>query len=138
MMAACAWLMQVFTNILVNAVKFTPEGGCIRIACSISGEFAVVQIRDTGIGIAASMIDQIFDPFRRGSSGSVGAGLGLAIARELVERLGGRVSAKSEGEGKGTTFDIELPISPAVGLSPSTSAAPPRSGAKSSDRDQAA
>jgi len=104
------WLMQVFTNILQNAVKFTPAGGTIRVTCSEHPDWFRTEIADSGIGIPSGLINEIFVPFKRGDTRVPGAGLGLAIVRELVQRHGGNVYARSEGPGKGSTFVVDLPI----------------------------
>src|SRR5581483_7730892 len=104
------WLMQVFTNILQNAVKFTPAGGTIRVTCSEHPDWFRTEIADSGIGIPSGLINEIFVPFKRGDTRVPGAGLGLAIVRELVQRHGGNVYARSEGPGKGPTFVVDLPI----------------------------
>lgn len=104
-----AWLTQIFTNLLQNAVKFTPAGGRVRVTCVRSPTAFRVEITDTGIGIPANLLSDIFLPFKRGTANLPGAGLGLAIVRELVERHGGTVSASSPGKSKGATFVVELP-----------------------------
>jgi signal transduction histidine kinase len=104
--------MQVFTNLLANAVKFTPPGGSIRVMCRRQGDSFRVEIADTGIGIPPRFLAEVFLPFKRGSARAAGAGLGLAIVRELVERHGGTVTAHSDGPGKGATFIVELPVVP--------------------------
>jgi PAS domain S-box-containing protein len=106
------WLVQIFTNILSNAVKFTPAGGRICLACRELSNTLRVEVIDSGPGIPREQIDEIFEPFKRGAARAPGVGLGLAIVRELVERHGGRVFAQSEGHGKGATFIVELPRTP--------------------------
>jgi signal transduction histidine kinase len=106
-------LQQIFANVLVNAIKFTPQGGRIEIGLSGEGSEAVVRIADSGLGIEPDMLPHIFEPFRQIGAGSQrargGLGIGLALVRHLVQHHGGSVQAASEGAGKGTTFTIRLP-----------------------------
>lgn len=104
------WLTQIFTNLLQNAVKFTPPRGSIHVTCQTSAASFRITISDSGIGIPHNLLPHIFVPFKRGVSDAPGAGLGLAIVRELVEKHGGSVCADSAGEGKGATFVVELPL----------------------------
>jgi PAS domain S-box-containing protein len=114
-------LHQVLTNIVSNAVKFTPSGGRIAIACAVSEHAITVEVRDTGIGIAPEFLPHVFERFRQADSTSKrqqgGLGLGLAIAEHLVLQHGGRVSAASDGPGRGATFTLEFPTFRS-GLSP--------------------
>jgi PAS domain S-box-containing protein len=107
-------LQQVLGNVMSNAIKFTPEQGEVHVQCEVSGDMLAIEIRDTGVGIAPELLPYIFDRFRQGDSRSTrrhgGLGLGLAIARHLVECHGGDISAHSDGAGRGTTFRIRLPI----------------------------
>jgi signal transduction histidine kinase len=103
-------LEQVLGNLLSNASKYSPEGAEIRVsACEESGR-AVVAVRDSGMGIRRDMLETIFDPFIRDSTGGAGGlGVGLTLARNLVRQHGGRITAQSEGPGRGSTFVVELP-----------------------------
>jgi PAS domain S-box-containing protein len=110
-------LVQVVTNILSNAVKFTPRGGSIHIAArreSLPGAQIVVEIADTGIGISAGDIELIFQRFQRSTEGHTdaieGTGLGLAIARQIIEHHGGRIWAANR-QGQGSVFTFTLPMS---------------------------
>jgi two-component system CheB/CheR fusion protein len=109
-----ARLQQVLRNLLGNAVKFTPRGGEIRVSLKRSGARAELRVRDTGEGISAQMLPLIFDRFRMAeplaSHAHGGLGLGLAIARQLVELHGGTIGAESAGKGVGATFTISLPL----------------------------
>jgi signal transduction histidine kinase len=105
-------LHQVFANLLANAVKFTPAGGCVTARVCAGADGPKVEIVDTGDGIRGEALPRIFDRFwqdkaRVGSEN--GLGLGLAIVRQLVEMHGGTVSAQSPGEGMGSTFTVHLP-----------------------------
>jgi len=102
------WLAQIFTNLLGNAVKFTPQQGRVRLECRQNDQWLEVQISDNGKGIPSHLLPRIFDPFERGTGREAGSGLGLTIVRELVEALGGRIRAESAGEGHGATFTVLL------------------------------
>jgi len=105
-------LIQVVTNLLSNAVKFTPSEGAVHVAARNEGGRALVEISDTGSGIAALELEKIFEKFHRSLSKAAhtieGTGLGLAISRQIVEYHGGRIWATSEA-GKGSTFFFTLP-----------------------------
>jgi CheY-like chemotaxis protein/two-component sensor histidine kinase len=107
-------LQQVLSNLLSNALKFTPARGSVEIHLEHHGERARVAIVDTGIGIPADVRPYVFDRFRQADSSSTrahgGLGLGLAIVRHLVELHHGTVRAESAGPGQGATFVIELPL----------------------------
>ncbi len=109
-----ARLQQVVTNLLANAIKFTPAGGRVEMWLERDGSYAEVRVSDTGRGIAPEFLPYIFDPFWQAGAGKAtphqGLGLGLAIARQIVERHGGRIDAESQGEGQGTTIRISLPL----------------------------
>jgi CheY-like chemotaxis protein/anti-sigma regulatory factor (Ser/Thr protein kinase) len=111
-MADAGRLQQVFSNLLTNALKFTPAGGRIKVCTQGVGETFEVSIEDTGEGIAPEFLPQIFGKFRQGEEFADrkhgGLGLGLAIVKQLVELLGGNVRAESEGRGKGARFTISL------------------------------
>ncbi|MEO8551067.1 MAG: response regulator [Kofleriaceae bacterium] len=106
--------VQVIANLLNNAARYTPPGGKLRIGCGTSGEdHAFVEVEDNGIGIPTDLLPTIFGMFvqeRVRSDGSGGLGLGLALAKQLVELHGGTITAASEGRGLGSTFRIELPL----------------------------
>jgi signal transduction histidine kinase/ActR/RegA family two-component response regulator len=109
-----ARLQQVFWNLLSNAVKFTPVGGTVRIVLERAGDCVRCTVADRGEGIDPAMLQQIFGRFAQ-ADGSItrrhgGLGLGLAIAHELVVLHGGRISAHSDGPGRGATFIVELPL----------------------------
>lgn len=107
-------LQQCITNLLMNAVKFTPADGRIELKLTRAQSFASVQVSDTGKGIAADFLPYIFDRFKQADSSNTrqesGLGLGLAIARHLIEMHGGIIRAESVGEGKGSVFTILLPV----------------------------
>jgi PAS domain S-box-containing protein len=107
-------LQQVVWNLLSNAVKFTPEGGRMQVLLRQRDNYVEIIVRDTGQGIDREFLPYVFDRFRQADSSTTrqhgGLGLGLAIVRHLVELHGGRVSAESDGEGKGTTFTVRLPL----------------------------
>jgi len=106
-------LEQVVTNLLDNAVKYTPEHGTIEIALRAAGPRAVLEVRDTGIGIPAHLLPRMFEAFVQGDPGSRhshgGLGIGLTVVSRMVELHGGDVTASSEGPGLGSTFTVRLP-----------------------------
>ncbi|MGI8555276.1 MAG: CHASE domain-containing protein [Pyrinomonadaceae bacterium] len=108
-------LRKVLKNLFSNAIKFTPENGKIFAELRKNKRKVEIEIRDTGQGINPDFIPRVFENFRQADSSTTrahgGLGLGLAITRRIVELHGGRISASSEGEGKGTVFTIELPAS---------------------------
>jgi len=106
-------IRQVLLNVLTNALKFTDTGGSVDIVATVADGATHVTVRDTGSGIASTVLPQVFDPFRQGSasaSGQQGLGLGLNIARVIVELHGGTIRIASPGEGQGTTCTINLPV----------------------------
>jgi signal transduction histidine kinase len=107
-------LQQVVWNLLSNAVKFTSIGGRVEVKLARLGDHVQIRVSDTGQGISPDFLDFVFDRFRQGDSTSTrahgGLGLGLAIVRHLVEMHGGTVRAESEGEEKGATFTVKLPL----------------------------
>lgn len=109
-----ARLQQVVTNLLANAIKFTPFGGRVDVRLERYESHAEVKVSDTGQGIASEFLPHIFNPFWQASVNKAtphnGLGLGLAIARQIVERHNGKILADSPGEGKGTTFTSRLPL----------------------------
>jgi PAS domain S-box-containing protein len=106
-------LAQVFANLLSNAAKYTDREGRISVMLDVDGSRAFVRVSDTGIGIAAAEIGQVFDLFTQVNAHSDhvngGLGIGLSLVRSLVDMHGGAVTAHSEGPGQGSTFTIELP-----------------------------
>jgi PAS domain S-box-containing protein len=107
-------LQQVVWNLLLNAVKFTPIGGAVRVGLERDAAHARVTVSDTGQGISPAFLPHVFERFRQGDQSTTrtygGLGLGLSIVRHLVELHGGTVRAESEGEGRGSTFTVELPL----------------------------
>lgn len=103
----------ILENLLSNAIKYTPEGGKVTLSASIEGKTAQILVSDTGIGIPKAEIKNIFKSFFRASnavnSQEMGSGLGLMLTRQLVKKLGGKLTFVSE-EGKGTTFHVVLPL----------------------------
>jgi PAS domain S-box-containing protein len=107
-------LQQIFGNLLSNAIKFSCEGSVIKVRLERVGSFAQIAISDAGEGISADFLPYVFEAFRQADSSLTrahgGLGLGLTIVRYLVELHGGKVYACSDGEGKGATFTVQLPI----------------------------
>ena len=110
-------LVQVAVNLINNAAKYTPEGGCIEVALDTVDCRAQLMVRDNGNGIGPDLLPVVFDLFTQGSRtldrAQGGLGLGLALVRKLVELHGGRVDATSPGPGRGSTFTVRLPLLPA-------------------------
>jgi CheY-like chemotaxis protein len=107
-------LLQVVSNLLVNAARYTEPGGKIDLSLIKQGEQAVVRVADTGIGISDEMVSRIFELFAQGEPAhdcpAQGLGLGLPLVRRLMELHGGTVAARSEGPGRGSEFTVRLPI----------------------------
>jgi signal transduction histidine kinase len=107
-------LQQVFWNLFSNAVKFTPTGGSVRVVTERVESHVEVSVIDTGQGMSAEFLAHAFERFRQSDSAPTqktgGLGLGLSIVRHLVEMHGGTVEARSDGEGKGATFVVKLPL----------------------------
>ena len=106
-------LHQILTNVLSNAVKFTPSGGRIDVTILRNGDRMRLEVRDTGIGIRPEFLPYVFDRFSQGDASSrrsfSGLGLGMSIVKQLVELHGGAIEVMSEGEGRGTTVTITFP-----------------------------
>jgi len=106
---------QLLDNLISNAIKFTPAGGRVDVAVDSSGDGAVIEVRDTGYGIAAEDQTQLFERFFRTQSASdmaiAGTGLGLSIAKAIVDAHGGAITVES-AKGTGTTFRVTLPLAP--------------------------
>lgn len=124
-------LRQVFSNIISNAVKFTPDGGGVEIRLVREGTRAVTVVKDTGIGISRDFLPHVFGRFRQGEAGFDrpygGLGIGLSLASQLVELHGGAIKAESSGPGQGSTFTVSLPIRAVAPPAPGA----PRTGADS-------
>ena len=116
-----ARLEQIVTNLLSNAIKFTPTGGRIDVRLERDDSCVRLEVRDSGVGIAAEHLPYIFERFRQVDSSNVrahgGLGLGLAIVDYLVRQQAGTVVAESEGVGKGATFIVEFPLTPLEAIS---------------------
>jgi len=108
-------LIQVVSNIVNNAVKYSPEGGTVTLASRVEGRFALISITDTGIGIPQEEIGHVFERFRRVRSGAAqsipGTGLGLTIVKQIVEMHGGKIWVES-ALGHGSSFHFTIPLSP--------------------------
>jgi PAS domain S-box-containing protein len=106
-------LQQIVWNLVSNAIKFTPRGGMVQVTLGKVDNHVHVQVSDTGMGIRADVLPQVFQRFRQGDASSTrhqgGLGLGLAIVKSLVEMHGGSVDAASEGDGHGSVFTVRLP-----------------------------
>ncbi|MES2351207.1 MAG: ATP-binding protein [Pseudomonadota bacterium] len=107
-------VVQVLTNLLVNAAKYTPNGGDIALHMRVAGAAVQIEVRDNGIGIAPELLPRVFDLFTQGERSADraqgGLGVGLAVVRSLLELHGGRVAAASDGPGKGSSFTFTLPL----------------------------
>ena len=115
-------LTQVLCNLLINAGKFTPATGRVRLSLDVSESQVHVAVQDEGRGMAPELLSRVFEPFVQGRQDidrqPGGLGLGLAIVRSLVELHGGRVAAASEGLGRGSRFDVWLPLADGAMLQP--------------------
>jgi PAS domain S-box-containing protein len=107
-------VQQIFWNLLSNAVKFTPDGGNVWLTVSHTDKEILVMVRDDGVGVSPEFLPHLFNRFSQEDTSSTrdhsGLGLGLFLVRHLIELHHGSVSAESEGEGKGTTFTVRLPM----------------------------
>ena len=106
-------LRQILTNILNNAVKFTPEGGSVTVSFTKAEATAILTVRDSGIGMSPDFLPHVFDQFAQAKSStgeSPGMGLGLAICKHLVDLHNGLIKAESDGLGRGSTFTVKLPL----------------------------
>ena len=107
-------IYQVIQNLITNAVKYSPDGGCITVSARVERRELIISVADQGLGIPEAELDKIFDRFHRVqtgvSRGIGGTGLGLAICKGLVEAHGGHISAESAGEAQGSTFCFTLPL----------------------------
>lgn len=110
-------LVQVVTNLLNNAIKYTPEGGKIDVRLERDNQDAVIRIRDNGVGIPPDLLRSVFDLFKQGERtldrSEGGLGIGLTLVRELIARHSGSVEATSEGANQGSEFVVRLPLIPA-------------------------
>ncbi|HEV8291327.1 MAG TPA: ATP-binding protein, partial [Tepidisphaeraceae bacterium] len=123
---------QVVWNLVHNAVKFTPPGGRVTVSLHRSRDALQIEVKDTGQGIAREFLPHVFERFRQADTSPTrthgGLGLGLAIARQLVELHGGTIRVDSAGVGKGATFAVELPASALVHKPPKIADEPPGGG----------
>ena len=107
-------LVQVFSNLLTNAVKYTPDEGHVAVALSEEVGYAVIHVQDTGIGLDTGQCERVFDLFTRVRESQFmpidGLGIGLALARYLVEQHGGTITAHSKGAQRGACFTVRLPL----------------------------
>jgi PAS domain S-box-containing protein len=106
-------LSQILQNLLVNAAKYTPDGGRIALKVASEGTFVAISVTDNGRGIDAADMERVFGLFMQGENGTTGEsglGIGLTLARSLAEMHGGRLDAQSPGRGQGSTFALRLPL----------------------------
>jgi len=110
-------LVQVFWKLLTNGIKFTPSNGRIDVSCTSDDKFCYLSFKDTGEGISKDFLPHVFEKFRQEDQTTIrskgGLGLGLALVCNLIRLHGGQVKVESEGKGKGTTFEVKLPITTA-------------------------
>jgi len=113
-----AELQSLVANLVDNAVKYSPDGGTIRVSVEMTDSDVALRVSDHGIGLPAGASQRVFEPFNRAANvfaGNIpGLGLGLHICRQIVQRHGGRIWADSPGEGLGTTVHVTLPYAPPV------------------------
>ncbi|HEX9596727.1 MAG TPA: HAMP domain-containing sensor histidine kinase, partial [Anaerolineales bacterium] len=108
-------ILQVLTNLTANALQYTPTGGTVAISAARTNGIVRITVRDTGAGIAPEHLSHLFDRFyrvdkSRSRAAGGGSGIGLTIAKHLVEAHGGRIWVESEGAGKGSAFSFTLPV----------------------------
>jgi NO-binding membrane sensor protein with MHYT domain/CheY-like chemotaxis protein/nitrogen-specific signal transduction histidine kinase len=122
-------MQQVLSNLVSNAIKFTEPGGRVAVSVRREGDAVAIDVADSGIGIDPEFLPYVFDRFRQADSSSArrhgGLGLGLAIARQLVELQGGAITVASSGVGRGATFTVHLPIHRGMAVAEPAAAAPP-------------
>jgi len=107
-----ARMEQVLDNLMLNALKFTPENGDVRVRVHVDGPDAVLEVSDSGVGMSDEVVTTVFELFTQGATVSRrkgGLGIGLAVVRNLVELHDGHVAAQSDGPGRGSTFTVRLP-----------------------------
>jgi signal transduction histidine kinase len=105
-------IVQMISNLLTNAAKYTPGCGLIRLITELQADFVVVRVRDEGIGIAPEVLSRVFDPYVQVGAGAMhtqGLGIGLALVKSIAEGHGGTVEARSDGLGRGSEFIVRLP-----------------------------
>jgi CheY-like chemotaxis protein/anti-sigma regulatory factor (Ser/Thr protein kinase) len=134
-------LSQVIANLLTNAAKYTERAGRIEVGAAREDGWAVVRVRDTGVGIAPAMQARIFDLFVQGDASLArtqgGLGIGLTLVKRLAEMHGGGVSVASEGPGKGSEFVVRLPLHPDAAADAATADAPAAEGSAAASRRRA-
>jgi two-component system, chemotaxis family, CheB/CheR fusion protein len=121
----------VISNLLNNAARYTPRGGSVGLRVTDEGGDALVRVEDSGVGLSEDMLERIFEPFVQGDTGSArsvgGLGIGLALARKLIEMHGGSIRATSAGLGRGSCFVVRLPrvqaMAPSRARTPAAAAA---------------
>ena len=122
-------MQQVMVNLLSNAIKFSEPGGVVTVTLRTSEDASVITVQDTGAGIPAAFLPFVFDRFRQADGSSSrrhgGLGLGLAIARQLIDLQGGALSVTSAGEGQGATFTLRMPLASGCAPAPVASAPAP-------------
>jgi PAS domain S-box-containing protein len=113
-----ARLVQLVSNLLTNAVKFSARGGTVRVSCDVRGDEAFVEVSDEGMGIEADFLPYVFERFRQADGSTTrahgGLGIGLALVKSFAEAHDGSVSAESEGPDRGSRFTVRLPLLPAA------------------------
>jgi signal transduction histidine kinase len=118
--ADLARFIQVLTNLLNNAAKFTPDGGQLTVTATLTDGEVVVQVTDNGMGMHEALVPHVFDLFTQADvgldRGQGGLGVGLTLVKRLVEMHGGTVAAESAGVGQGSTFTVRLPASSPTAL----------------------
>ena len=127
-----ARLEQVVANLLDNALKYTPSGGCVEVALSAGGGRARLRVADTGVGIDQKHLEGLFRPFFQGDTSQArregGLGIGLTVVHRLVEAHGGTAGVSSGGPGRGSEFTAELPLLPEVAAAPAGPRTEPAAG----------
>ena len=111
----CTRLVQVISNLVNNAAKYSPSGSTIKVSLTLEANHAVIDVSDNGVGIEPGLLSHMFDAFHDNHPGDLATqrlGIGLWLSRQLIEMHGGTITAQSDGQGAGAQFCVKLPVPP--------------------------